>query len=136
MDPRMVNGNNREANGFFLTTGREDARDPTSRGEHAVLRTAVQLVSDGLREHKIRSVNVLEHLEDLESMADDIEPKLLEVCKANGISESGIRAYTWLTILATISAYHEKIQRIRERETARDGEGRDGDRKGRGRREN
>ena len=123
MDPRMVNGNNREANGFFLTTGREDPKNATSRGEHAVLRAAVQLVSDGLREHKIRSINVLDHLEDLEAIAEATEPKLAEVCKANGVSEAGLKAYTWLTVVATISAYHEKIQRLRERER-RDG-GRD-----------
>ena len=111
----MVNGNNREANGFFLTTGREDPKDATSRGEHVVLRAAVQLVSDGLRERKVRSINVLDHLEDLEAIAEATESKLAEVCKANDVSEAGLKAYTWLTVVATISAYHEKIQRLRER---------------------
>jgi len=112
MDPRFVNGNNRNANGYFLTHKR--AGTDGAEKEHEVYQAAVKFISDKLKEHKIRSANVLDSLEILESIADEALVVVRDKCKTVRVKDSGSRAYVWLIVVACLSTYHERIRRIRE----------------------
>ena len=113
MDPRIVNNNNRNANGFFLTHKRSD--DPTAhKGEHAVYSAAVKFVSEQLKDSKIRSGNVLDSLELLEGIADKTLSLVAAECAKQRVENTGSRAYVWLIVVACLSTYHERIRRIRE----------------------
>lgn len=116
MDPRPVNANNRECNGFFLTSKKPGSGND---GEHKVLTAAVKVASEALKAEKIRPSNVLRCLPKLEAIAAQTAKATAEACEANGIETDGATAYAWLTITACLSWYNERmIRRIEKEERA------------------
>ena len=114
MEARIINTNNRNANGFFLTSKKLD-KDSPIEGEHAVLRDAVAKISAELKASKIRSGNIMDKLPELEDLVESCIPTVEESCEKNKVEEEGSVAYTWLVTVACLSSYHEKIRRIREK---------------------
>ena len=110
MDSRSVNYNNRKRNGFFLTASKPDDKD--GGGEHVVYDGTVKMIFEKLKESKIRASNVLDNLENLETIAQQVEDKVRDLCDANNVSEEGLKAFVWLVVVACVSAYHERIQRV------------------------
>jgi hypothetical protein len=123
MDPRPVNGNNREHNGFFLTSKKPGSGNDA---EHAVLTAAVKVASEALKEQKIRPSNVLRRLADLEVIADATARATHKACQDNGLDTAGSTAYAYLVINACLSWYNERVLRRQERE--KDGDRDAGDR--------
>ena len=113
MDSRFVNGNNRSANGFFLTSSRNAKAD-----EKEVYEEAVRFASKRLFDLKIRGSTMLANLQNLDTLSQELEGVLDIVCKRNGFEIANKTAYAYLVIMACASAYNEKIRRKLERETA------------------
>ena len=108
MYSRFVNGNNRQANGYFLTTARPtDSESP----EHQVYNETVKYITEQLKERRLRPANVLTSLKALEDLGYDAEGVVLESCKRHGVSKDGTLAYANLVIVACLSAYNEKLER-------------------------
>lgn len=108
MEPKVVNNHNRTANGFFLTSKSET----DAKGEHVVYNYAVELLNADLKERHVRSANVLDNLTILEEVVANVTRKVMAICAVNGVPEEGIGAFVWLTAVACMSAYHEKIKRV------------------------
>lgn len=102
MNPKSVNGNNRSANGFFLTSRADNQK------EQAILEVAVRCISNELRLKKIRAFNVLTNLKVLQ---DIVELGISEVRKEQEaqeiVSNHDEQAYVWLVVVACISWYNQ-----------------------------
>ena len=118
MDPRPVNGNNREQNGFFLTSKKAGSGNDA---EHAVLAAAVKVASEALKEQKIRPQNVLRRLADLDTIAEATAEAVHKACEDNGLDTAGSTAYAYLVINACLSWYNERMLRRQERADGADG---------------
>jgi hypothetical protein len=109
MYSRFVNGNNRHANGYFLTTSRPT--DAALAPEHVVYDDAVKFVSEQLKERRLRPSNLLANLDAIETLAFDAESIINESCIREGVVRGGNLAYAHLVIVACLSAYNEKLER-------------------------
>ena len=118
MDPRPVNGNNREHNGFFLTSKKPGSGNDA---EHAVLTAAVKVASEALKTEKIRPSNVLRRLADIETIAAATAEATRKACADNGLETAGSTAYAYLVVNACLSWYNERMLRRQERDAERDG---------------
>lgn len=71
------------------------------------------MVAQELKDTKIKSINVLSNLVDLEAMAEKLMPKVIESSEKHNLDSQGSSAYLWLVIVACISAYHESIRKLK-----------------------
>lgn len=122
MDPKIINNHNRTANGFFLTTRNESE----ARGEHVVLQAVTELLNKAFKDKHIRALNVIENLGLLEDIVASVVSEVGPIAESNSWPTEGLTAYVWLSAVACLSAYHERIKRLKD-EPRRDGrDGRDG----------
>ena len=108
MDAKIINNHNMTANGFFLTRSQDAAN------EQAFLALATEMINERLKEKSLRSSNVLDNLPVLEDIVQFIADSLSERRAEFNISPEGLYAYVWVTTIGCISAYNEKIRRIKE----------------------
>jgi hypothetical protein len=108
MDAKIINNHNMTANGFFLTRSQDAAN------EQAFLALATDLINERLKEKSLRSSNVLDNLVVLEDIVQFITDTLNERRVEFNISPEGLYGYVWVTTIGCLSAYNEKIRRIKE----------------------
>ena len=107
----FVNAHNRSANGFFLTSKKPEKGEVCP--ENSVYEEVVALVAQELKDTKIKSVNVLTSLVELEALAEKLLPKVIESSEKHNLDNKGSSAYLWLVIVACISSYHENIRKLK-----------------------
>ena len=112
MDHRFVNGNNRAANGFFLTSSRD-----ASPGEKKVYEEAVKCASRGLFDRKLRSSNVLQNLALFDQLTSDVEGVIDAVSKDANFEVANKTAYAYLVTMACMSAYSAKIRHMMSKDS-------------------
>lgn len=111
----FVNAHNRSANGFFLTSKKPEKGQ--SCGENEVYEATVTLVAEALKEAKIKSINVLTSMENLEAIVASLVPKVIALSEEHHVESNGSTAYTWSVVFACISAYHESIRKMKLKKT-------------------
>lgn len=120
MDPRSINLASRRNLGFFLTTNRDS---DTNREEHQLFATVSRACTDLLRQRRLRSSNILDHLETLDDVTNDLAARIVAEAKtvqATGFEDlkttAGARAYASLLICASLSRYANLMEkRVRDK---------------------
>lgn len=108
MDAKIINNHNMTANGFFLTRSQDAAN------EQAFLALATEMINERLKEKSLRSSNVLDNLVLLEDLVHVVTDQISERRAEFNISPEGLYGFIFLTTVGCLSAYNEKIRRIKE----------------------
>jgi hypothetical protein len=108
MDAKIINNHNMTANGFFLT------RSQDASNEQSFLALATEMINERLKEKSLRSSNVLDNLVLLEDLVQVVTDQISERRAEFNISPDGLYGFMWVTTIGCLSAYNEKIRRIKE----------------------
>lgn len=117
MRPNPVNIYARNHLGFFFTSGPEG---PSTQVEWDLLRTAVTIASDGLRENKIRSVTIRDGYDQtgflVGRVADAVEEQAAKAGYEKLSNPDAALAYAAMVVTACIGTRWELAQKHKEKE--------------------
>jgi len=115
MNPKSVNANNCEANGYFLTYRADNEI------EQAVWTFTVEKISEQLRDRKVRASNVLDNLETIHTLVHDVVELVKEEDQKQhkdmdgAFNDKQVESYVWMATVACLSWYNKTIKNMKNK---------------------